>query len=360
MNPCLDQISIDVFRQNLLTWYDQSGRDLPWRVKGGRVKGGLGDPYRIWLSEVMLQQTTVAHVIPYFEAFTKLWPRLSDLAAADEASVMARWAGLGYYARARRLLGCAHLLMRDYKGLFPTSEAELLKLPGFGPYTAAAVSAFAFGQATNVVDGNIERIMARFYAVDQLMPVAKTLLRDRAGLWVRAERASDWPQSLMDLASLVCRPKAPLCGQCPLSAGCAAYRQGTPDLYPRKAVKAAKPQRYGAVFVVSDGARLVVERRLDKGLLGGMLGLPHLLWRDQPWSDAEAINQRLTDAYIEKAYTYDHVFTHFALTQVVWRQSLHPAQFDSFLRQNPHYQALNLAETSALPTVFKKALKFLA
>ncbi len=306
----------------------------------------------------MLQQTTVPHATPYFEKFLTLWPGVRDLAAAEDGRVMAEWAGLGYYARARKLLACARTIVRDYDGVFPENEAELLKLPGFGPYTAAAVAAIAFGKPANVVDGNIERIMTRLYAIESPMPKGKAEVREAAAQWVAEDRAGDWPQALMDMAALVCRPKTPACLLCPLRSGCLAFAQGEPERFPVKLAKTPKPKRYGVVFVVrvADsrvGDAVLVERRADMGLLGGMLGLPHTDWRATPY-DAGEVTPPVPAPY-RLAGAYDHVFTHFALTQAVWTTDISLEQAQAVLRNNNALQLLPLSE-KALPTVFAKAL----
>jgi A/G-specific adenine glycosylase len=350
-----DAALVSRLRAEVLQWYDVNGRDLAWREKNGKGKGGP-DPYRVWLSEVMLQQTTVPHAAPYYEKFLILWPTVRDLAAAPDEQVMAEWAGLGYYSRARNLIKCARAVVGEYGGDFPSTEAELLRLPGFGPYTAAAVAAIAFGEAANVVDGNIERVMTRLYAIEQPLPVARPLVRAAAQQWVSADRAGDWPQALMDLATAICRPKAPLCLLCPLREGCSGFASGEPERFPVKAAKAAKPRRYGVAFVFLGNDGFAAERRADKGLLGGMLGVPHTPWRDTPWSEAEA-RAMLGDFRYEKVGTYEHVFTHFALTQDIWVVPLSLAQRQAVLRAHNDWQWLPWDEARALPTVFLKAVK---
>jgi len=341
-----DRAVVARLRADLLAWYDMHGRKLPWRE-------GARNPYSVWLSEVMLQQTTVPHATPYYEKFLTLWPTVRDLAAAEDGRVMAEWAGLGYYARARKLLECARTVVRDYDGIFPADEAELLKLPGFGPYTSAAVAAIAFGHAANVVDGNIERIMTRLYAIDTPMPAAKPLVREVAAQWVAEDRAGDWPQALMDMATLMCRPKSPLCGECPLAAACLARARGEQERFPVRLAKAPKPRRYGVVFVIRSGDSVMVERRADKGLLGGMLGLPHTEWRSEPYRTEEVTPPLL--AAFEAIGAYEHVFTHFGLTQEVWRAHLSDEAVRDFLRQNNRFQLMPVKE-KALPIVFAKAL----
>jgi A/G-specific adenine glycosylase len=347
-------------RAALLDWYDAHKRDLKWRAvadSGADMAPHWASPdwpYRVWVSEVMLQQTTVVHATPYFERFMQLWPHVADLATADDSVVMNEWAGLGYYSRARNLIKCARIIHSEFNGLFPKSETELLKLPGFGPYTAAAVMAFGFGTAANVVDGNVERIMSRLYAVREALPAARGRLRELSALWVRDERASDWPQALMDLASAICRPKSPLCLLCPLNEGCLAYAEGQAESYPRKAARVPKPRRYGVVFMIETDDGVIVERRADKGLLGGMLGLPHTPWGENP---ADVADQLLIDAPYEVAGSYEHVFTHFALTQTVWRQRPDAAAVRDLLRRRNDLMILPRSEAKSLPTVFAKALK---
>ncbi|ESQ92121.1 adenine glycosylase [Asticcacaulis sp. AC460] len=343
-----DAVLVSRLRSDLLSWYDRHGRDLPWR-KGAR------DPYRVWLSEVMLQQTTTAHAAPYYARFLELCPTVADLAAAEDGVVMGQWAGLGYYARARRLLECARVVMRDHGGQFPDTEEALLRLPGFGPYTAAAVAAIAFDRPANVVDGNIERVMARLYAIETPLPAGRAEVREAAAQWVLAERAGDWPQALMDLANQVCRPKSPACLLCPLTDGCLAFEGGDPDRFPVKLTKAPKPRREGIVFVVTDGVSVIVERREDKGLLGGMLGLPHTEWV----SEMRDV-QHLFDLKYQHIGAYEHVFTHFALTQQVWLARVSTADLTDLLRRHNAYQALLLTESKSLPTVFAKALRSLS
>jgi A/G-specific adenine glycosylase len=331
-------------RKGLLDWYDGQGRDLAWR-RGER------DPYRVWLSEVMLQQTTVPHATPYYEKFLSLWPTVRDLAAADDARVMAEWAGLGYYARARRLLECARAVVREHGGEFPRSEAELLALPGFGPYTAAAVAAIAFGEAANVVDGNVERVMTRLYAIETPLPAGRAAVRDVAAQWIAAERSGDWPQALMDLASLICRPRAPQCLLCPLAEACEARPLGDPERFPVKLAKPPKPRRFGTAYILRLGEAIIVEQRPDKGLLGGMLGLPHSEWREKPDEARPPLDGDWRDLG-----AYQHVFTHFALTQNVRLRDVTQAEADELLRARNDWRWLPLTEARSLPTVFAKAL----
>ncbi|HEY3697650.1 A/G-specific adenine glycosylase [Phenylobacterium sp.] len=310
----------DRLRARLLGWYDAHARDLPWRV--GPADGATGvraDPYRVWLSEVMLQQTTTPHAAPYFLTFTRRWPTVSDLAAAADGDVMAAWAGLGYYARARNLLACARAVASAHGGVFPDSEEALRALPGLGPYTAAAVAAIAFDRPANVVDGNVERVMARLFAVEAPLPDAKPELKRLAGALVRDERPGDWAQALMDLGATVCRPKAPLCDRCPVPDSCAALATGAPEGFPRKTAKAERPHRFGAAYVLTRGDAVALVRRPPRGLLGGMLALPTSDWRATRWSDAEALAAAPAPAAWRPAGEVEHGFTHFTLTLQLYR-----------------------------------------
>ena len=265
--------------RKLLAWYDRAARSLPWRLPPGAAD--RPDPYRIWLSEVMLQQTTVAAVGDRFAAFVARWPTVGALAAAPDAEVMAAWAGLGYYARARNLLACARVVARELGGRFPDTEEGLRALPGVGAYTAAAVAAIAFGRRAVVVDGNVERVMARLFAIEIPLPAAKPRLVELAATLTPAARAGEHAQALMDLGATICTPKRPACGICPLVADCAARRAGIAAELPRRAAKPAKPVRRGIAYLAvrADGA-VLVETRPANGLLGGMLGLPTSDWTE--------------------------------------------------------------------------------
>jgi A/G-specific adenine glycosylase len=304
-------------RAALLAWYDAGARTLPWRAPPGG--GTRTDPYFVWLSEVMLQQTTVPHATPYFLGFTQRWPTVSDLAAAPDADVMAAWAGLGYYARARNLLACARAVAGEHGAVFPDTEEGLRALPGVGAYTAAAVAAIAFDREANVVDGNVERVMSRLFAVEAPMPDSKPELKALAGGLVTADRPGDWAQALMDLGATVCRPKSPLCDRCPVSAFCAACARGDAETFPRKTKKADRPRRYGVAYLLTRGSEVALVRRPPKGLLGGMLGLPTSDWRGSPWTDEEAVAAAPVAADWHDASEIDHVFTHFSLTLRVFR-----------------------------------------
>jgi A/G-specific adenine glycosylase len=308
-------VSAADLRARLLAWYDANARDLPWRVGPLARAGGVrAEPYRVWLSEVMLQQTTVPHAIPYFLKFTARWPTVCDLAAEADGEVMAAWAGLGYYARARNLLACARAVAQDHGGVFPDSEDALRTLPGLGPYTAAAVAAIAFDRPANVVDGNVERVIARLFALEAPLPDAKPELKALAATLVRDDRPGDWAQALMDLGATVCRPKAPLCDRCPVAIRCAARASGTPESYPRRIARTQRPHRYGVAYLLTRGDEVALVRRPPKGLLGGMLALPTSDWRATRWTPAEARAAAPAAADWGAAGEVEHGFTHFTLT----------------------------------------------
>ncbi len=311
----------------LLAWYAVDKRSLPWRASGGERP----DPYRVWLSEIMLQQTRVAAVKPHFASFTKRWPTVEALAAADEAEVMSAWAGLGYYARARNLIACARVVATGHGGRFPDNEATLLKLPGVGAYTAAAIAAIAFGRRAVVVDGNVERVVSRLFAVTAQMPGAKPTLRALMDKLTPHEGAGDFAQAMMDLGATICTPRSPDCGRCPVAQHCAARAQGRPEAYPVKAAKAAKPRREWTGYWLRRGDEVLLVRRPPKGLLGGMLALPVEPPAEAAWREVGAI---------------DHVFTHFALTMKVVT-----AEGDG---EGEWWPVERIGE-AGLPTVFAKA-----
>jgi len=294
----------------LLVWYDVHAREMPWRTPPAARKAGvLPDPYAVWMSEIMLQQTTVAAVRDYHRKFLSIWPTVGDLAAADDADVMAAWAGLGYYARARNLLKCARAVVADHGGIFPDTYDALLKLPGIGPYTAAAVSSIAFDRPETVVDGNVERVMARLHDVHAPLPASKGELTALAQDLTPQERPGDYAQAVMDLGATICTPRNPACGICPWRTPCKARLAGTAPELPKKTPKKKTPTRYGIAYVArrDDGAWLL-ETRPESGLLGGMLGWPGSDWGDdpQPVPPMEAEWEEL-DAEAR------HTFTHFHL-----------------------------------------------
>lgn len=331
----------------LLRWYDRMARPMPWRVPpAARRAGVLPDPYHVWLSEVMLQQTTVAAVRSYFEAFVTRWPRVGDLAAAADADVMEAWAGLGYYARARNLLKCARVVAGELGGHFPETEAGLLALPGVGPYTAAAIAAIAFDRPAVVLDGNVERVMARLYAVEAPLPGVKEHLRGLAGGLTPRARPGDYAQAVMDLGATVCAPRNPACGICPWMGACRARVLGIAAELPRKVAKVAKPTRLGIAYVAlrADGA-VLFERRPESGLLGGMLGLPCSAWSVEAPEPRPPFPADWRDLGVEAR----HTFTHFHL-----RLRLVGARVGA--AAPGEYRAAEALER-ALPTVMKKALR---
>lgn len=345
-------MNVEALRAALLAWYDANARDLPWRVgPEDHALGVRADPYRVWLSEVMLQQTTIPHATPYFLKFTTRWPTVRDLAAAEDADVMAAWAGLGYYARARNLLACARAVATAHGGVFPDTEAGLRGLPGLGPYTAAAVGAIAFDLPTNVVDGNVERVMARLFAVETPTPEAKPELKQLAGDLVRPHRPGDWAQALMDLGATVCRPKAPLCDRCPVAVFCAGLKRGMPDRYPVRSEKAARPHRHGVAFILTRGDLVGLVRRPPKGLLGGMLALPTTDWRDAPWTEAEAVTAAPAPADWRHVGEVEHGFTHFTLTLRLMRAAVADETPTETVDWRPR------RDLDGLPSVFLKAAR---
>ncbi|MGO9674632.1 MAG: A/G-specific adenine glycosylase [Methylocella sp.] len=335
----------------LLAWYDRHARALPWRAPPGRAS----DPYVVWLSEIMLQQTTVAAVIPYFHAFLARWPSIAALAEAPVEEVMRQWAGLGYYARARNLHACARAVAERFGGRFPEEEAALRALPGLGPYTAAAVAAIAFGKRAVVVDGNVERVIARVFAIETPRPAARPLIRERAAALTPEERPGDHAQAMMDLGATICAPKNPACAICPLSPACAGLASGDPARFPVKGQKPARPLRRGAAFFIrrADGA-VLVRTRPEKGLLGGMTEIP-----GTPWSadfDARAARRlaplqtryRKLDGFVE------HGFTHFEL-----QLSIYVAQVEAG-RPAPgdcRWAAPGSLDREALPSLMRKVIE---
>jgi A/G-specific adenine glycosylase len=325
------------FSVNLLRWYDAHRRELPWR-------GAKPDPYRVWLSEIMLQQTAVAAVRPYFERFTARWPTVEALARTEDAELMRAWAGLGYYARARNLLACARKVVADHGGRFPDSEAELLKLPGIGRYTAAAIAAIAFGRRAVVVDGNVERVVSRLDAVEEKLPAAKPQLSALADRLTPAERPGDHAQAMMDLGATVCTPRSPRCGACPVAARCRAYQLGRPEEFPRKVARKPKPQRQGRAYWLEHHGEVLLVRRPERGLLGGMLALPTGSWADELADDGAPASAAWSDAG-----AVAHVFTHFALTL-----RLSCARPDRREADGVWWPVDRIGE-AGLPTVFAKA-----
>lgn len=346
--PIKPAISPAIDARALLDWYDLNARVLPWRV--GPVERAMGvrpDPYRVWLSEIMLQQTTVATATRYFQSFLARWPRLSDLAAAPRDAVLAEWAGLGYYARARNLHACARVVADERDGDFPPSADELIRLPGIGPYTAAAIAAICFDAPVAVVDGNVERVAARLLALDRPTRQARAEL---AGFVRDAmpARAGDYAQALMDLGATVCTPKSAECDRCPLAAGCVARAKGRPLAWPVAAPAKPRPQRHGHAFVFmrSDGA-VWLERRPETGMLAAMAATP-----GSEWTAKGAAAEFPVAAEWRRMGAVTHVFTHFRLQLEVWRAAANPSP-DAV----GWWSAPDQLDTEALPTLYVKVLE---
>lgn len=331
----------------LLAWYDRNARDMPWRVPPADRKAGvLPDPYAVWMSEVMLQQTTVAAVRDYHRKFLGLWPTVRDLAAAEDADVMAAWAGLGYYARARNLLKCARAIVAKHDGVFPDTYEALLTLPGIGPYTAAAISAIAFDRPETVVDGNVERVMARLYDIHAPLPGSKGELTALARDLTPTQRPGDYAQAVMDLGATICTPRSPACGICPWRDPCAARIAGSAPQLPKKTPKKATPIRRGIVYVArrADGAWLL-ETRPESGLLGGMLG-----WPGSDWSDAPEPAPPLDADWEGLGEEARHTFTHFHLRlQIMTARVPHDA-----MPQRGRFIPAADFSPAALPTAMRK------
>ena len=348
MSPSHD---LPAFRRALLGWYDAQARALAWRVgPKAHAAGERADPYRVWLSEVMLQQTTTPHATPYFLAFTERWPTVGALAAAEDEAVMGAWAGLGYYARARNLLACARAVAGAHGGVFPDTEAGLRALPGLGAYTAAAVAAIAFDRPAVVVDGNVERVAARLFDVETPLPDAKPELRRLAGVIASEARPGDWAQATMDLGAVICRPRAPLCETCPVVGFCAGRTAGQPERLPRKRARGERPRRFGVAYVMLDKGCVALAPRPPRGLLGGMLGLPTSEWRGAPPSAVQAAQEARAAGDWRSVGAVEHVFTHFALSLEVLRSDGGALPPDA--RWTPVETALKV-----LPSVFGKALR---
>jgi A/G-specific adenine glycosylase len=334
----------------LLAWYDRHRRVLPWRA----LPGERTDPYRVWLSEIMLQQTTVATVGPYFAAFLERWPDVASLAAAPLDDVLHAWQGLGYYARARNLHKCAIAVARDHGGRFPEDEAGLRTLPGVGAYTAAAVAAIAFDRPAVVVDGNVERVVARLHAVETPLPAAKPELNRLAAALTPDARPGDFAQAMMDLGATICTPRGPRCVLCPLMAGCAARAQGIAEELPRRSAKPEKPTRRGVAFFAIDGTgSVLLRRREERGLLGGMIEVPSTEWRTEAWPADEAERAAPVAApWRALPGVVRHTFTHFhlELTVLAGRVSVGGSA-------PGHWCPIDRLGEQALPTVMKKVIR---
>lgn len=336
----------------LLAWYDRHHRVLPWRARPGGAEGPT-DAYHVWLSEIMLQQTTVAAVKDYFVKFTRAWPDVHALADAELDDVLRAWAGLGYYARARNLHKCARIVSHDHSGQFPRTVPELLNLPGIGPYTAAAIAAIAFDEPCAAVDGNVERVLARYYGIETPLPDAKPEIKAKAEALVPGTRAGDFAQALMDLGATICAPRKANCLICPWTESCTGRQLAAPESLPRKAPKKAKPTRYGTCFWVErgDGA-VLLRRRPERGLLGGMMEIPSTTWSEDRLEDP-ASQAPLSTQWRALKQPVSHTFTHFHLELEIWSSeealsahALPPGDYRWVTRQE--------LGSEALPSVMRK------
>jgi A/G-specific adenine glycosylase len=344
----------------MLGWYDRAARRLPWRVAPGQQ----ADPYHVWLSEIMLQQTTVKAVIPYYQRFLARWPSITELAAADLNDVLAAWAGLGYYSRARNLHACAKVVATTHGGHFPDTEEALSALPGIGAYTAAAIAAIAFGRPAAVVDGNVERVVARLFAVETPLPAARREIRRLAAMLTPATRPGDFAQAMMDLGATLCSPRTQSCAHCPVAGLCMARMRGLAAQLPARSPKAERPQRYAAAFVAirADGA-VLLRRRPPKGLLGGMLEVPSTEWGNRMPDPRSARGQApFAGRWQRLAGDISHTFTHFHLRLEVYRaERLALSQFGFFEPSGltpagcDWYARADLGSL-ALPSVMRKIL----
>lgn len=342
---------MEIYAKLLLDWYDKHHRVLPWRISPKEASQGIKpDPYKIWLSEVMLQQTTVEAVKAYFTKFIQKWPTVEDLAAASLDDVLKAWAGLGYYSRARNLKACADKVVNDFSGIFPSDIVSLKKLPGIGDYTSAAIAAIAFNQNEAVVDGNIERIISRLFCIAMPLPAAKPLIREKMALISPSNRPGDFAQAMMDLGASLCSPKRPSCFICPINQNCQALSQDDPELYPVKAPKKDKPIRQGAAFILlSKKGNIFLQKRQEKGLLAQMSEVPNYFAPD-------AAKHDLSQAPIKADWQYcgeaTHIFTHFRLEMSVYiANNIVEHDFNT-----GWWVAIDDLHGEALPTVMKKII----
>lgn len=341
----------------LLAWYDRHHRVLPWRVTPSEQARGIRpDPYRVWLSEIMLQQTTVEAVKSYFTAFVERWPSVRAMASATEDDILRAWAGLGYYSRARNLKKCADLVATQYGGKFPDNAAALKELPGIGDYTSAAIAAIAFGENAAVVDGNVERVISRLYAIDTPLPAAKPQIRALMAEMTPSDRPGDFAQAMMDLGATICTPRRPACAICPVNDNCIALATRDPEEFPVKAPKPEKPIRIGAAFVAitGDGA-IFLQKRKGDGLLAGMTEVPGSPWTARIDGDA-TVKAAPFPASWTPSGSITHVFTHFELRLSVYRADNVNAGVSQSISGNGWWSAPDELAGEALPTVMKKAI----
>jgi len=338
-------------QEQLLAWYGKHQRVMPWRA----LKGKTPDPYHVWLSEIMLQQTTVVTVGPYFLKFISKWPTVKDLATAKLDDVLAAWAGLGYYARARNLHKCAQVIATQYNGKFPSLQETLLELPGIGPYTAAAISSIAFNQPAVAVDGNVERVVSRFFAIEEPLPASKEILRAHAAQLAEANtHPGDFTQAFMELGATICTPRKPRCGSCPWQKACKARSKGIAEDLPRKTLKAKNPVRYGKVFwIQKKSGEFLIEKRIGKGLYEGMFQLPTTEWTDKP--DTKTLPHPYGKHMRFKSLeaTIRHTFTHFDLVLEIW--AARPGR--NFRIPAGRFISVAEIEAYALPSLMRKVMK---
>lgn len=341
------------FAHRLLDWYDIHAREMPWRIPPhDHAQGVRADPYHVWLSEVMLQQTQVATVKDYFLKFTQKWPTIFNLAASDEEDVLKAWAGLGYYSRARNLKKCADLIVSDYQGKFPQSFEGLKKLPGIGDYTASAIASIAFDQPVPVLDGNVERVMSRHNRIEDYFPEAKTETKLMLGEILDQDRPGEFAQATMDLGATICTPKRPACSLCPINQDCLGYKHGDADLFPYKKPKAEKPTRKGAAFVIqSKNDEIFLCKRPDNGLLAGMTQVPTNAWNSRQDASIDT-SEAPINADWKKAGIAKHTFTHFHLELTVWQTSdiTEPPE-------NGWFCKISQLSEEALPTIMRKVIE---
>ncbi|MCB9995702.1 MAG: A/G-specific adenine glycosylase [Rhodospirillales bacterium] len=351
----MTESEIEAFRRDLLDWYDRHRRTLPWRAGPAQT----ADPYHVWLSEIMLQQTVVAAVIPFFLKFVDKWPTVHDLAAADQQDVMDAWAGLGYYSRARNLHKCAQVIAHEYNGVFPQVPAELKKLPGIGDYTSAAITAIAFDRPATVIDGNVDRVISRYFAITEPLPDSKPQIRQYAGMLseARADRPGDFAQAMMDLGATICTPKSPKCILCPLSGSCKGHESGIHQTLPHKKAKPQKPTRYGYIYWITDrNGRVLCHRRPPEGLLGGMTGLPTSEWGE----DIENIKHFLhsdQNAPVKTKAQVRHVFTHFNLMLDGYLIDIKENRVE--FPEDYYWVSRKNMQNIEMPTVFKKFVRLM-
>lgn len=349
----LKKSAVQRLQADLLGWFDRHRRVMPWRA----AKGKRPNPYHVWLSEIMLQQTTVVTVGPYFMKFIDKWPRVEDLAAAEQDDVLAAWAGLGYYARARNLHKCAQVVTADFGGRFPADETALLGLPGVGPYTAAAIASIAFDKPAVAVDGNVERVVSRFLGIEAPLPLSKPAIKAGAALLAAGnDRPGDFTQAFMELGATVCTPRKPKCGLCPWQSGCAARHAGNAEELPRKMPKKEKPKRFGKVFFIRNKkGEVLIQKRLEKGLYQGMYQLPTTDWVDSRRAVAGLPIPSGLQKAASKEVTVRHSFTHFELELEIW-EALAPVAIAGKLPESRWISPDRRADF-ALPTLMTKAWK---